>query len=80
MVVITFMCLIISFLFVFCNISLKNFHLDVVDNYHSYYKKLLLLLFKNKITRSSITEYLLLKVKIYYTQYFAKNPIGIISL
>ena len=80
MVVITFMCLIISFLFVFCNI-VKNFHLDVADNYHSYYKKLLLLLlFKNKITGSSIIEYLLLKVKINYAQYFAKNPIGIIRL
>ena len=37
-------------------------------------------LYKNKITKSSILEYLLLKVKINYTQYFAKNPIGIIRL
>ena len=36
--------------------------------------------YKNKITRSSIIEYLLLKVKINYTQYFANNPIGIIML
>ena len=30
--------------------------------------------------RSSIFEYSLLKVKINYTQYFAKNPVGIIKL
>ena len=35
---------------------------------------------QNKITRSSIIKHLLLKVKISYTQYFAKNPIGIIRL
>ena len=45
-----------------------------------YISLLQLLLYKNKITRSSIIEYLLLKVKINYTQYFAKNPIGIIRL
>ena len=38
------------------------------------------ILYKNKITRSSIIEYLLLKVKINYTQYFGKNQIGIIRL
>ena len=35
-------------------------------------------LYKNKITKKSIFEHLLLKVRINYTQYFAKNPIGII--
>ena len=34
--------------------------------------------YKNKITGSAIFEYLLLNVKISYTQYFAKNTIGII--
>ena len=35
---------------------------------------------KNKITRSSIFEYLLLKGRITCTQYFAKNPVGTIRL
>ena len=35
---------------------------------------------ENEITRSSMFEYLLLKVKINYAQYFAKNPTGIMRL
>ena len=35
---------------------------------------------ENEITRSSIFEYLLLKVKINYAKYFAKNSIGIMRL
>ena len=35
-------------------------------------------MYKNKITKKSIFEHLLLKVRINYTQYFAKNPISII--
>ena len=36
-------------------------------------------IYKNKVTGSSIFEYLLLKIKINDTKYFAKKSIGIIS-
>ena len=45
---------------------------------HKYVSHAYNIAHKNKITRSSMFEYLLLKVEINYTQYFAKNPIGII--